>query len=277
MKELKFPPKPWVSGEKIPWDDPEFSKRMLKEHLSQEHNLANRKLEIIEEQVNWINNNFLKNKPSSLLELGCGPGFYLQKLSRLGHICSGIDFSPASIKYAKYNANLEGLNINYELGDIRKVRYGTGFDLIFMIYGEFNTFKKQDAGMILQKIWDALNPGGLILLEPHLFDAIKEEGLLANNKKSLQKGLFSDYPHEYFIEYYWDSDECASTRCIHIKETNTNVSKKNYSSMQAYKEQDYNKLMSDFSFSNIKKFPTLTGDKNKIHEGLFVITANKIN
>ena len=144
-----------------------------------------------------------------------------------------------------------------------------------MIYGEFNTFKKQDAEIILQKIRNALNPEGFILLDPHLFDAIKQEGLLLDYKKSLQKGLFSDYPHEYFVQYYWDSNECISTRCIQIKETNTNIIKKNYSSMQAYKEQDYNQLMSNFGFCKIKKFPTLTGEKNKIHEGLFVLVANK--
>ena len=43
-----IPPKPWIEGEKIPWNDPEFSKRMLKEHLSQNHDAASRRFEIIE-------------------------------------------------------------------------------------------------------------------------------------------------------------------------------------------------------------------------------------
>jgi len=34
-------PEPWA--EKIPWDDPAFSERMLKEHLSQEHDAASRR------------------------------------------------------------------------------------------------------------------------------------------------------------------------------------------------------------------------------------------
>ena len=272
-----FIPKPWVKGEKIPWDNPDFSKRMLKEHLSQEHNLASRKFDIIEEQVEWINNKFLKRTSSNILELGCGPGLYLQKLSQLGHRCSGIDFSPASIEYAKSNANSEGLKIHYKLGDIRKVEFGFGFDLIFLIFGEFNTFKRQDAKLILQKTWNALNSGGLILLEPHLFDAIKKEGLSSGYRKSLKKGIFSDSPYEYFEERYWDSVECAFTRCIHIKEDYTDVVNKNYSSMQAYTEQDYHLLMSDFGFSGIQKFSSLTGNNNKIHEGLFVLTANKIN
>ena len=36
-------PVPWSEGDNIPWDDPDFSERMLKEHLSQEHDLASRR------------------------------------------------------------------------------------------------------------------------------------------------------------------------------------------------------------------------------------------
>ena len=33
-------PEPWSEGDNIPWNDPEFSKRMLQEHLTQDHELA---------------------------------------------------------------------------------------------------------------------------------------------------------------------------------------------------------------------------------------------
>ena len=41
-------PEPWSEGEKIPWNDPEFSERMLEYHLTQEHDLASRSFEIID-------------------------------------------------------------------------------------------------------------------------------------------------------------------------------------------------------------------------------------
>ena len=43
-------PAPWSEGDNIPWDDPEFSERMLAEHLSQEHDLASRKSQTIDHQ-----------------------------------------------------------------------------------------------------------------------------------------------------------------------------------------------------------------------------------
>jgi hypothetical protein len=73
-------PEPWSESEKIPWNDPEFSRRMLREHLDQSHNLASRKKEKIEKHLDWIHNSILKGKPSNVLDLACGPGFYTSGL-----------------------------------------------------------------------------------------------------------------------------------------------------------------------------------------------------
>ena len=37
------PPEPWAEGDKLPWHDPDFSRRMLREHLSQAHDAASRR------------------------------------------------------------------------------------------------------------------------------------------------------------------------------------------------------------------------------------------
>lgn len=91
----------WKGEYKIPWNEPEFSARMLKLHLSQEHDLASRKEEHIKSQVSWIQQMILKKQPAKLLDLGRGPGLYIQYLAEYGHECTGIDFSPASIDYAR--------------------------------------------------------------------------------------------------------------------------------------------------------------------------------
>jgi hypothetical protein len=44
-------PEPWSEGEKIPWNDPDFSQRMLLEHLSQEHEGASRRFETIDQHI----------------------------------------------------------------------------------------------------------------------------------------------------------------------------------------------------------------------------------
>ena len=65
----------WEEEYKIPWDDPEFSRRMLNEHLSQDHDMASRRSETIDKHVAWIHQEILNGKSSRILDVGCGPGF----------------------------------------------------------------------------------------------------------------------------------------------------------------------------------------------------------
>ena len=93
----RLPPEPWSEGDNIPWSEPGFSRRMLREHLTQSHDLASRRREKIDAHVEWIHREVLAGSPARILDLACGPGLYASRLARLGHRCVGIDFSPASI------------------------------------------------------------------------------------------------------------------------------------------------------------------------------------
>ena len=92
------PPRPWALGDNIPWNDPEFSERMLREHLSPEHDLASRRIELIEKHTRWIHDHVLKSKTARILDLCCGPGLYgvrlapleIVKKSLMGRIAYGV-------------------------------------------------------------------------------------------------------------------------------------------------------------------------------------------
>jgi SAM-dependent methyltransferase len=138
-------PEPWSEGDNIPWHEPGFSARMLKEHLSQAHDAASRRFEIIDRHVAWIHGQLLGGQPTRILDLGCGPGLYSGRLARLSHRCVGIDYSPASIAYATEQAEAEGLACTFVHEDIRTAEYGTGFGLAMLIYGELNIFRRRAA------------------------------------------------------------------------------------------------------------------------------------
>ena len=63
----------WHRAYKIPWDDPDFSRRMLAEHMAQDHDLSSRRAEWIDRQVAWIHDDLLNEQPARILDLGCGP------------------------------------------------------------------------------------------------------------------------------------------------------------------------------------------------------------
>ncbi len=122
------PPEPWVEGDKIPWHEPDFSRRMLREHLSQAHDAASRRSSIIEEHIEWIQREVLQNRSSRVLDLGCGPGLYSSRLAQRGHTCVGIGFSPDSVEYGREAAQLQQLACEYQLDDLRHAENGSGFD-----------------------------------------------------------------------------------------------------------------------------------------------------
>ncbi|WP_155960947.1 class I SAM-dependent methyltransferase, partial [Klebsiella aerogenes] len=118
---------------KIPWDEPAFSQRMLANHLSQDHDWASRRQDVIEQQVEWIASQLPPG--ARILDLGCGPGFYTQRLAERGFHCTGVDFSPASVNWARQQAQNAGLNIDYVQQDIRAYWPDKSFDFIMMTFG----------------------------------------------------------------------------------------------------------------------------------------------
>jgi SAM-dependent methyltransferase len=268
-------PEPWAEGEKIPWHDPQFSRRMLEEHLSQEHDAASRRFEKVERHVDWIHRQMLSGSPTRILDLGCGPGFYTSRLARLGHECVGIDFSPASIAYARVEALGAGLRCTYLHEDIRVAEYGTGFGLVMLIFGEFNVFSTADARTILGKARHALEDNGLLLLEPHTYAAVREIGHQPPSWYSADGGLFSDRPHLCLQESFWDVErETATTRYLIVDASTGNVTR-HADTMQAYTDQQYRSLLAECGFGEPEIYPSLTGEVDDSQGNLMAIVAPK--
>jgi ubiquinone/menaquinone biosynthesis C-methylase UbiE len=267
-------PEPWSEGEKIPWNDSEFSERMLEYHLTQEHDLASRRFEIIDRHVKWIHNK-LGGKPSKILDLAGGPGLYTIRLTKLGHNCRGIDFGPASIKYAKEQAIKENLEIEYILEDIRTAEYGDNNDLVTFIYGEFNVFKPANLKHILTKAHDSLKEGGLFIAELNRYETVKRVGTSPPSWYSSLGGLFSPKPHLCLMENFWDEEKHITTTRYFIIDAETNNVTLHSSSMVAYTREKLEQLLSEIGFKDIVFYESLSGVEKDLDEALEVIEARK--
>ncbi len=248
-------PVPWDEGENIPWDEPGFSQRMLREHLSQAHDRASRRSGIIDQHVGWIHGQCLASRPSRILDLGCGPGLYTSRLARLGHECVGIDFSPAAIAYAGEAARAEGLRCRYQQADIRRADYGAGYQLVMLIFGEFNVFRPTDAHLISLKACQALGPGGLFLLEVSTEAEVRQMGQGPATWYSAPGGLFSDRPHLCLYEPAWDAERRAATERYYVVDGATREVARYASSSQAYSEAEYRATLQQAGFSAVEVRP----------------------
>lgn len=111
--EFKIP-KVFEESEYNFWLDEYISKNLLKAHLNPNYEGASRKFEFINSSVNWIYEKFPVDKYNRVLDLGCGPGLYAERLYSKGYEITGIDFSKRSIEYAKQRALKENFDIEYE-------------------------------------------------------------------------------------------------------------------------------------------------------------------
>ena len=266
-------PEPWAEGDNIPWNDPGFSARMLKEHLSQDHDAASRRAGKIDQHVAWMHNQVLHGRPARILDLGCGPGLYACRLARLGHDCTGIDFSPASIAYAAEQAAKNSLACRFRLQDIRSADYGEGYDLAMLIFGELNVFRPADAELILRKAHRALAPGGILLLEPHTFEAVQQIGRQTPAWRSRPSGLFSARPHLVLEENVWDAVAQAATTRYYVVDAATGEVIRHAQSFQAYDQAGYTRLLAACGFGDPRFFPSLTGGVDETQDTLLAIVA----
>lgn len=273
--QRELPPRPWAEGEKIPWSDADFSRRMLKEHLSQAHDMASRRGEVIDRHVSWIHGACLGGAPGRVLDLGCGPGLYAQRLARLGHRCTGIDFSPASIAHAQSQAALADLDIDYVCADIRTTDYGQGYDLAMLVFGEFNVFSREDAMSLLGAMRRCLRPGGSLLLEVHERSFLEQAARTPPGWGATSSGLFSDRPHLLLEEHFWDPAGSVSTSRYLVIDAETAAVDRYAASTQAYDDDEYERMLADAGLVDVRKLPSLAGSDELRQEGLFVLTARK--
>lgn len=236
----------------IPWSDPAFSRRLLKIHLSQAHDWASRRFEVIDRQVEWIRRH-LPQRPSRILDLCCGPGFYAHRLAALGHRCVGVDFSPASIDYARQQARKEQLDVEYILTDLCDHEIEGKYDLVMMVFGEFNVFPREDIRDILTRACASLDEGGLLVCELHSFDEVRRQGLYPPQCESVQEGLFLDTPHVCMQMQYWDEVCATAVSRYWIIDANGVTVGEYGSTLHAYTDEQIREMLAQEGMTDICK------------------------
>ncbi len=268
-------PEPWAEGDNIPWNDPGFSERMLKEHLSQEHDAASRRSETIDRQVGWIHHELLSKHPARILDLGCGPGLYVQRLAALGHACTGIDYSPASIAYARKNAQEKGLTAHYQREDIRAADFPQEQDLVLLLSGELNVFSLPNARSIVRKAAKCLSESGQMILEVHATGVIERRGRESRSWYSAESGLWSDSPHICLRENFWYAERKTAVTRYFVTDVATGETTLHSASYQDYSDDEYESLLIGSGFRSVRRYPSLTGAIDESQKDFSVLVARK--
>lgn len=164
-------PELYERGDSVMWTDEHISRKLLEMHLDPEIDSASRMPDGISRTIDFISD-FCRVSPMRILDLGCGPGLYLEILAESGHDCTGIDFSCNSITYAKKQARQKGLDIKYICKNYLELNSENFFDLIILIYTDLGVLLPEEREDLLTKIHRALKPGGVFI-----FDVLNDRNL----------------------------------------------------------------------------------------------------
>ncbi len=154
------------------------------------------------------------------------------------------------------NLILEKLGAYRSTGSDKHLRDARGI-LATLIYGEPNVFRPADAAAILARARRALVPGGLLLLEPHTYEAVERMGHERPSWWAAESGLYSDRPHLVLEEGFWDASAQAATRRFYVVDAATAEVTRYAQSLQAYSDEEYRSLLDAQGFEDVHFYPAL--------------------
>jgi SAM-dependent methyltransferase len=197
----------------LPWGDQEFSERMLHEHLDQSHDLASRRLAVVEEQVTWLVERLGLSAGDRLLDLACGPGLYAAELGRRGVVVTGIDVSPAAIREAR--ARCAGLPCDFTCADMRSIDLSGGcFDAALILFGQLAVQPPADVEGLLVRVRAGLARSGRLVVE------VADASMLDRSSTSTwwtgANDLWGAGEHLVLHERGWDGDAEAVVDRFHV-------------------------------------------------------------
>ena len=200
------------------WSSPDISEMMLSYHLDGDLDLASRRIEFIERSFDWITEAFELNEASRVIDLGCGPGLYANRLARRGVKVTGVDISPRSIEYAREQAAKDGLEIDYRLGDYLEIELEPGYDLVTMIMCDFCAFSPEQRARLLRRAGELMAPGGAFLFDVYseAYYQTWEENVAFG--EGMMDGFWSSEPYFGFLHTFrYDEQKVALEKYVIVE------------------------------------------------------------
>ncbi len=267
-------PAPWAGN--LPWDNPAFSERMLREHLDESHGAASRVAAERATQIDWLWKTLNLEPGAELLDLTCGPGLYAVEFARRGCLVTGVDFAPASIAYARNLARSKGAadSCVFLQQDVRQSNFEEQkFDAVIFLYGQLAVFERKEAQILLKNIAAWLKPGGKLCVE--LLNQERVDKTDSTWWFTDDTGLWGDAPFLHLGERFWLAEEEISVERYQILHLQSGQLDEIHLCDQTYAVPAMSAMMKQAGFSKVSVFPAWDGLPLYDADEWMVYVANK--
>ncbi len=121
--------------------------------------------EQISREANFIEESLGVAPGGVVLDLGCGAGYHAVELASRGYGVVGYDLSLFQLALAADVAQERGQKLNFLQGDMREMAFEEMFDGIYCWNTTFGYFEEEKNLAVAQRVFRALRPGGMFLLD----------------------------------------------------------------------------------------------------------------
>lgn len=255
------------------WDDDHISKSMLATHFNQDTEAASRNMKFIDQSVAWIKSIAPVDKYPKVLDVGCGPGIYTEKLSTFGYKVSGIDISKRSIEYAKEVSKKTHSQIEYIHGNYLEMDLPKNNDLVTFIYCDYGALSTSDRKLMLKKIYTSLNYGGQLIFDVFTLNQYKNKGESKTWSSHQGSGFFKPVSH-LCLEHHYVYDENVRLYQYIVVDELSNVDI--YQIWDTcFTKESITKELEESGFQNIKIYSDVSGTPYSKTSNTIAVVAEK--
>lgn len=137
--------------------------------------------------------------PKVILNGGCGTGGHAIPLAKRGYEVTGIDLSEEMINIAKEKASKSGVNIDFNVMDLRELRFNKKFDACVLMFAVIDYLTdNKDLLKALANIRENLKSGSLLIFDfwygPAVLTILPSLGMKIIEKEDVKVISFTE-PH----------------------------------------------------------------------------------
>jgi SAM-dependent methyltransferase len=147
-----------LSKQRKAWWEELFGEDFARANARLKHGQITREADFIEESLGVA-------KGGTVLDLACGGGYHAVELATRGYGVVGYDLSLYQLAVAADVAQETDQKLNLLQGDMREMAFEETFDGIFCWNTSFGYFEEEKNSAVAQRIFRALRPGGMFLLD----------------------------------------------------------------------------------------------------------------
>jgi SAM-dependent methyltransferase len=115
-------------------------------------------------EVNLVASILREHKCKSLIDLGCGTGYHVIALTKIGFNATGIDISKQNIEFAKKKAKKEHVQSHFVVGSYYKYRHSELLDAALCLNWSIPV-TDSEVGRFLNNTYAMLRPEGLLIFD----------------------------------------------------------------------------------------------------------------